>query len=183
MKRNFKNFKNGPKGIPFDTLNLPVRLAISDKRVFVCDIQANIWREHSTSEKRVSFWDISLSNRNFVEFPPPQSDIGLEGTLLICNSKKNRSWKKFLHWKLLDNICSSGLKQNHQTNSYIWVWKFFKQIWSHFLTILKYASLTCQLRISGHISTSFKVKNMRFFSEHLQHMEIEKMWPPRNFYV
>ena len=49
--------------------------------------------------------------------PPIRRRIG-GGTLLVCNSTKNGSWKKFLHWKLLDNICSSGLKQNHQTKTF-----------------------------------------------------------------
>ena len=31
---------------------------------------------------------------------------------------KNGSKKKFLHRKLLDNICSSELEQNHQTKTY-----------------------------------------------------------------
>ena len=41
-----------------------------------------------------------------------------KGTLLVFNSTKNGSWKKFLHWKLLDIICSSGLKQIHQTKTF-----------------------------------------------------------------
>ena len=49
--------------------------------------------------------------------PPNRGRFG--GILLICISMNKTSWKKFLHWKLLDNICSSGLKANHQTKSYI----------------------------------------------------------------
>ena len=50
---------------------------------------------------------------------PPQIGVDLGGgTLLFCISIGNISWKKFLHWKLLDNICSSELKQNHRTKSY-----------------------------------------------------------------
>ena len=48
------------------------------------------------------------------------------------------SWKRFLHWKLLDNICSSGLKQNHQTKSSACEFeKFFSStfpLFSHFWT-------------------------------------------------
>ena len=51
--------------------------------------------------------------------PPPQIDPNLGGALfLFCISIGNVNWKKFLRWKLLDNICSSELEQNHQTKTY-----------------------------------------------------------------
>ena len=50
---------------------------------------------------------------------PPQIDPNLGGALfLFCISIGNVNWKKFLRWKLLDNICSSELEQNHQTKTY-----------------------------------------------------------------
>ncbi len=50
---------------------------------------------------------------------PPQIDPNLGGALfLFCISIGNINWKKFLRWKLLDNICSSELEQNHQTKTY-----------------------------------------------------------------
>ena len=50
---------------------------------------------------------------------PPQIGIDLGGAVfLFCTSIGNVNWKKFLRWKLLGNICSSELKQNHQTKTY-----------------------------------------------------------------
>ena len=52
------------------------------------------------------------------ELPPNRPQFGGGPLFLFCISIGNISWKKFLHWKLLDNICSSELEQNHQTKTY-----------------------------------------------------------------
>ena len=50
--------------------------------------------------------------------PPPNPISDWGGTLFFCISTKNGIWKKFSHWKLLEYICSSGLKTISPTNSY-----------------------------------------------------------------
>ena len=55
--------------------------------------------------------------RTFGRVPLPKSTPIWKGTLLICISMNKTNSKKFLHWKLLDNICSSELKQNHRAKS------------------------------------------------------------------
>ena len=37
---------------------------------------------------------------------------------MFCISIGNVNLKKVLRWKLLDNVCSSDLEQNHQTKTY-----------------------------------------------------------------
>ena len=65
-----------------------------------------------------TFYDKSLSNEHLGEIPP-QIDPNLgRALLLFCISIGNINWKKFLRWKLLDNICSSELEQNHQRKTY-----------------------------------------------------------------
>ena len=55
----------------------------------------------------------------FGRLPPPKSTPIWGGAVfLFCISIENVNWKKFLRWKLLDNICSSEVKQNHQTKIY-----------------------------------------------------------------
>ena len=75
-------------------------------------------RESSNFCRSIAFYDKSLSNGHLGDCPP-QIDPDLGGAVfLFCISIGNVNWKKFLRWKLLDNICSSGLKQNHQTKIY-----------------------------------------------------------------
>ena len=67
--------------------------------------------------KCIRFQDKWFSNSNFDEYSP-QSSIGLGGgTLFVCISTRNWSWKKFLHKKLLEMIWSSELKTIFQTRS------------------------------------------------------------------
>ena len=77
------------------------------------------------------------SKCKFRRAPPIRYRIG-GGTLLICISTKNGSEKKFLHQKLLDNICSSGLKKNYQTKGYTCEFEnFWVQFFSHLCLLLE----------------------------------------------
>ena len=49
--------------------------------------------------------------------PPPNRPQFGGAVVLFCISIGNVNWKKFLRWKLLDNICSSEVEQNHQTKT------------------------------------------------------------------
>ena len=78
--------------------------------------------------------------------PPILPRIG-GGTLFICISTKNWSWEKFLHWKLPDYICSSGLKKIYQTKSHTCDLKKFSvrifPIFEHFWKDLNICGCEC----------------------------------------
>ena len=96
-----------------------------------------IWSKSGEPDFGEPRFETNLFHMQISSSPPPiRPRIG-GGTLLICISMKNESWKKFLHWKSLGYICSSGLKQNHQSKSFTCDFKNFSNrffpFFEHFL--------------------------------------------------